>query len=265
MKCVWQRVILLLLLIISDMDILIPGPVQAAENQPFLWRKMVPGSSTVEEVFLSRTPQFVMFREGLIIYRDDAFKKPYKQVQLNQLELGSFYLYMQNTWGLPALTPDRLNRELPYIKSVQKAVYNDNTNISIWIGMHTPPSLHVYGTKLLAARSVNEKLGPGWKALHDMGVFLSSYDHTKAEPYLPGRVEIAVQTLPDYMADQAHQAVAWPLEEVDLNAAKGQRMRGFMTLEGETAQKAYLLLTRQQIVKAGDTVFLVWVRPLILP
>jgi hypothetical protein len=52
---------------------------------------------------------------------------------------------------------------------------------------------------------------------------------------------------------------------VDLNEAKGKRMRGFKTLKGEAARQAYTFLTEHQIVKSDDTVFLVWVRPLILP
>ena len=263
MMCAWRRFALILVILISGLGLI--RPVWAVESPPFIWRKLVPGSSTVEEVFLTRTPQFVLFLEGLIIYRDEAFKKPYQQIRLNSKELGALYLYMQNTFGLPALSPDRLGRELPYIKSVQKAVYDDNTKVSIWIGMHTPPSLHTYGTKLLAARSVNVRLGPGWKALYDLSHFLSYYQHTKAEPYVPDRVEIAVQTLPSYMADQADQAVAWSLTDVDLNEAKGKRIRGFKTLKGDTARKAYALLSEHQVVKAGDTVFLVWVRPLIMP
>lgn len=265
MTCLQRLIILFTVFFLAG-----PGNLPAAfavvENQPFIWRKLAPGSSTVEEVFLTRTPQFVMFRDGLIIYRDDDFKKPYKQIRLNSKELGSIYVYMQNNFGLPALTPDRLNRELPYIKSVQKPVYeDDNTRVSIWISMHTPPSLHTYGTKLLAARSVSEKLGPGWKALYELSRFLAVYDHTQATPYIPERVEIAVQVLPSYMADQAGEAVEWTLSDVDLNQAKGKRMRGFKTLQGDAAQRAYKLLTENPIVKSGDTVYLVWVRPLILP
>jgi len=74
-----------------------------------------------------------------------------------------------------------------------------------------------------------------------------------------------VQVLPSYLADQADQAVAWSLTDVDLNESKGKRMRGFKTLKGKAARQAYTLLAKHQIVKSGDTVFLVWVRPLILP
>lgn len=263
MTCRWRRFILLLLVIVSGTGII--HPAHAADSQPFIWRKLVSGSSTIEEAFSTRTPQFILFRDGLIIYRDGAFKKPYQQVRLNKQELSAFYIHMQNTYGLPGLTPGRLKRELPYIKSVQKAVYNDNTRVSIWIGMHTPPSLHTFGMKLLQARSVNERLGPGWKGLYELSQLLSVYIHTKAETYLPDRVEIAVQILPSYLTDQADQAVAWSLTDVDLNEAKGKRMRGFKTLKGEAARQAYTFLTEHQIVKSDDTVFLVWVRPLILP
>ena len=130
MTCRWRRFILLLLVIVSGTGII--HPAHAADSQPFIWRKLVSGSSTIEEAFSTRTPQFILFLDGLIIYRDGAFKKPYQQVRLNKQELSAFYIHMQNTYGLPGLTPGRLNRELPYIKSVQKAVYNDNTRVSIW-------------------------------------------------------------------------------------------------------------------------------------
>ncbi|MDP7236402.1 MAG: hypothetical protein QGI34_06675, partial [Candidatus Latescibacteria bacterium] len=108
MTCSWRRFILLLLVIVSGIGIILPA--HAADSQPFIWRKLVSASSTIEEAFSARSPQFILFRDGLIVYRDDAFKKPYQQVRLNKREFSAFYIHMQNTYGLPGLTPGRLNR-----------------------------------------------------------------------------------------------------------------------------------------------------------
>jgi hypothetical protein len=239
----------------------VPGP----EDAPVLWRQLVPASSTTREIFLTRSPQFVLFRDGRIVYRDDAFKRPYQQVRLSEAELGAFWLYLQNEFGLPGLTPNRLKRETPYIAGVQKEVRNDNTKVSIWIGIHNPPSLHSYTTALLEARSNNTRLGPAWDALYRLHRYLAAFTFPKAEPYVPDRVEIAVQDLPSYRSGSSASAAAWPFPQVNLATIKGDRRPGFQTLTGEAARQAYALLAKTDVVKSGDGVYLVWVRPLILP
>ena len=242
-----------------------PAAVHGAENSPAIWRKLVRASTTVHEAFLSRTPQIVIYEEGLVVFRDDDFKKGYRQVQLSGEDRIKLYLTMQSNFGLSSLTNEWLENELPYARSIEESYRENNDKVTIWIGLHAPPSLHTYSTAVLKARSVNSVIAPAWNAFYKFNNFLVGFTHPDVAPYIPDRVEIAVQKLPRYMADQSGLAVEWPLDAIDLAAVKGKRPRGYRTLSGSSAREAYRLLNEHQAVRSGDQVYLVWVRPLLLP
>lgn len=239
--------------------------VHGSEGEPAIWRKMVRASTTVHEVFLSRTPQIVIYGNGLVVFRDDDARAQYRHVRLEGEEVPGLYLVMQTTFGLSSLTNEWLDNELAYARSIQEPFRDNNDRVTIWIGMHSPPSLHTYSPALLKARSVNDVIAPAWNAMYKFNLFLTGFTHPRAEPYVPDRVEIAVQHLPRYMSDQSGEAVDWPLDSVDLAEVKGRRPRGYRTLTGFSAREAYGLLTGNQVIRAGDQLYLVWVRPVLLP
>ncbi len=236
-----------------------------SEGEPAIWRKMVRASTTVHEIFLSRTPQIVLYGNGLIVFRDDDFKNPHRQIRLEGEELGGLYLVMQNSFGLSSLTNEWIDNELPYARSIQEPFRENNDKVTIWIGLHAPPSRHTYSPALLKARSVNDVIAPAWNAMYKFNNFLSGFSHPRAQPFVPDRVEIAVQKLPRYMEDQSDDAVDWPLDTIDLAEVKGKRPRGYRKLAGADARQAYRLLTEHQAIRSGGQVYLVWVRPLLLP
>ena len=239
--------------------------VHGSEGDPAIWRKMVRASTTVHEVFLSRTPQIVIYGDGLVVFRDDDARARHRHVQLEGEEMPGLYLGMQSTFGVSSLTNERLDNELAYARSIQEPFRDNNDKVTIWIGIHAPPSLHTYSPALLKARSVNDVIAPAWNAMYKFNLFLAEFTHPRAEPFVPDRVEIAVQKLPRYMADQSGEAVDWPLESIDLAEVKGKRPRGYRTLTGPSAREAYGLLAGNQVIRSGEQLYLVWVRPLLLP
>ncbi|MXZ75528.1 MAG: hypothetical protein F4207_07390 [Gemmatimonadetes bacterium] len=236
-----------------------------SEDDPAIWRKMVRASTTVHDVFLSRTPQIVIYGNGLVVFRDDDAQALHRYVRLEGEEVPGLYLVMQTTFGVSSLTNEWLDNELTYARSIQEPYRDNNDKVTIWIGMHSPPSLHTYSPALLKARSVNDVIAPAWNAMYKFNLFLAGFTHPRAEPYVPDRVEIAVQHLPRYMADQSGEAVDWPLDSIDLAEVKGKRPRGYRTLTGSSAREAYGLLTGNQVIRSGDQLYLVWVRPVLLP
>ena len=240
------------------------GEAHGSEGVPAIWRKMVRASTTVHEVFLSRTPQIVIYGNGLIVFRDDDFKTLYRQVRLEEEEIPGLYLMMQHRFGLPSLTNEWLDNELPSARSIQEPFRENNDKVTIWIGLHAPPSRHTYSPSLLKARSVNEVIAPAWNAMYKFNNFLSGFSHPRAQPFVPDRVEIAVQKLPGYMEDQSGNAVDWPLDSIGLAEMTGKRPRGYRTLIGADAREAYRLLTEHQVIRSAGQVYLVWVRPLLL-
>ena len=240
------------------------GEAHGSEGVPAIWRKMVRASTTVHEVFLSRTPQIVIYGNGLIVFRDDDFKTLYRQVRLEEEEIPGLYLMMQHRFGLPSLTNEWLDNELPSARSIQEPFRENNDKVTIWIGLHAPPSRHTYSPSLLKARSVNEVIAPAWNAMYKFNNFLSGFSHPRAQPFVPDRVEIAVQKLPRYMEDQSGNAVDWPLDSIGLAEMTGKRPRGYRTLIGADAREAYRLLTEHQVIRSAGQVYLVWVRPLLL-
>lgn len=239
--------------------------VHGSENEPAIWRKMVRASTTVHEVFLARTPQIVIYGNGLVVFRDDDAQALHRHVRLVGEEVPGLYLVMQTTFGLSSLTNEWLDNELTYARSIQEPFRDNNDKVTIWIGIHSPPSLHTYSPALLKARSVNDVIAPAWNAMYKFNLFLAGFTHPRAEPYVPDRVEVAVQHLPRYMADQSGEAVDWPLDTIDLAEVKGKRPRGYRTLTGSSAREAYGLLTVNQVIRSGDQLYLVWVRPVLLP
>lgn len=239
--------------------------VHGSEDDPAIWRKMVRASTTVHDVFLSRTPQIVIYGNGLVVFRDDDAQALHRFVRLEGEEVPGLYLVMQTTFGVSSLTNEWLDNELAYARSIQEPFRDNNDKVTIWIGMHSPPSLHTYSPALLKARSVNDVIAPAWNAMYKFNLFLAGFTHPRAEPYVPDRVEIAVQHLPRYMADQAGEAVDWPLDSIDLAEVKGKRPRGYRTLTGSSARDAYGLLTVNQVIRSGDQLYLVWVRPVLVP
>lgn len=235
-----------------------------SEGDPAIWRKMVRASTTVHEVFLSRTPQIVIYGNGLVVFRDDDARALHRQIRLEGEEVPGLYLVMQTTFGLSSLTNEWLDNESAYAESIQEPYRDNNDKVTIWIGMHAPPSLHTYSPALLKARSVNDVIAPAWNAMYKFNKFLAGFTHPRAGPFVPERVEIAVQKLPRYMADQSGEAVDWPLDSIDLADVKGKRPRGYRTLTGADAREAYRLLTEHQVVGSAGEVYLVWVRPLLL-
>ncbi len=239
--------------------------VHGSENEPAIWRKMVRASTTVHEVFLSRTPQIVIYGNGLVVFRDDDARALHRYVQLEGEDVPGLYLVMQTTFGVSSLTNEWLDNELTYARSIQEPFRDNNDKVTIWIGIHSPPSLHTYSPALLKARSVNDVIAPAWNAMYKFNLFLAGFTHPKAAPYVPDHVEIAVQHLPRYLADQSGEAVDWPLDSIDLAEVKGKRPRGYRTLTGPSAREAYRLLTGNQVIRSGDQLYLVWVRPVLLP
>ena len=239
--------------------------VHGSEGDPAIWRKMMRASTTVHDVFLSRTPQIVIYGNGLVVFRDDEGSALHRQVRLEGDDLTRLYLTMQTSFGLSSLTNAWLDNELTYARSIQKPFRDNNDRVTIWIGMHSPPSLHTYSPALLEARSVNDTLAPAWNAMYEFNLFLAGFTHPGAEPFVPDRVEIAVQRLPRYMADQSGKAVDWPLDSIDLAEVKGKRPRGYRAITGPSAREAYGLLTVNQVIRSGDQLYLVWVRPVLLP
>lgn len=238
--------------------------VHGSEGDPAIWRKMVRASTTVHEIFLSRTPQIVIYGNGLVVFRDDDAQALHRYVRLVDEEVPGLYLVMQTTFGLSSLTNEWLDNELTYARSIQEPFRDNNDKVTIWIGMHSPPSLHTYSPALLKARSVNDVIAPAWNAMYKFNLFLAGFTHPRAEPFVPDRVEIAVQHLPRYMADQSGEAVDWPLDSIDLAEVKGKRPRGYRSITGSSAREAYGLLTGNQVIRSGDQLYLVWVRPLLL-
>ena len=207
-----------------------------------------------------------MYRDGLIVYRNDLANTPYRQVQLTRDERAFLVRSMESAYRLSGITPNRLKREDPYINSMQKRLDPNNKNIVvIWMGMHNPPSLHRLSQTLLEARSGNDELGPAWNMLYECSRYLSTFDHPRAKPLVPDEVEIAVQVLPSYLSDRADSAKPWPLSGITLQDIKGTRNRGFKTLTGDQAQSAYRFLSEQSIVSDDGKVYEVWVRPILLP
>lgn len=239
--------------------------VHGSENEPAIWRKMARASTTVHEVFLSRTPQIVIYGNGLVVFRDDDARSLHRYVQLEGEDVPGLYLVMQTTFGVSSLTNEWLDNELTYARSIQEPFRDNNDKVTIWIGIHSPPSLHTYSPALLKARSVNDVIAPAWNAMYKFNLFLAGFTHPKAAPYVPDRVEIAVQYLPRYLADQSGEAVDWPLDSIDLAEVKGKRPRGYRTLTGPSAREAYGLLTGNQVIRSGDQLYLVWVRPVLVP
>lgn len=239
--------------------------VHGSEGDPAIWRKMVRASTTVHDVFLSRTPQIVIYGDGLVVFRDDDTRALHRFVRLEGEEVPGLYLVMQTTFGLSSLTNEWLDNELAYARSIQEPFRDNNDKVTIWIGIHTPPSLHTYSPALLKARSVNDVIAPAWNAIYKFNLYLAGFTHPRAEPFVPDRVEIAVQHLPRYMADQSGEAVDWTLDSISLAEVKGKRPRGYRTLTGSSAREAYGLLTENQVIRSGDQLYLVWVRPVLLP
>ena len=242
-----------------------PTITHALEGEPAIWRKLARASNTVEELFLSRTPQIVIYGDGLIVYRDDDYKTIHQQVRLVGDGISELYLMMQNRFGLPSLTNDWLENELPYAQSIQEPFRENNDKVTIWIGLHSPPSLHTHTTGLLKSRSVNKLIAPAWNALYEFNSFLAGFYHPGGKIYIPDRVEIAVQKLPLYMMDQSENAVDWPIEAIDLASVTGKRPRGYRTMSGNPAREAYRLLTRHQVIRQDSQIYLVWIRPLLIP
>ncbi|MEE2710699.1 MAG: hypothetical protein VYA69_14005 [Gemmatimonadota bacterium] len=239
---------------------------QNEDREPAFWRQLIPGSTTVKSMFATRSPQFIMYREGLIVYRNDLYNTSYQQVRLTKEEQAGLVRSMEGAFRLSGITTNRLRREDPYIQSVQKTLDPNNKNtVVIWLGMHSPPSLHRYRQTLLEARSGNDKLGPAWNMLYELNQYLSSFNHPRAKPLVPEEIEIAVQALPSYLSDKADSAKHWPFSDVSLENIKGARNRGFKTLTGNRARSAYSFLSGQPIISDGDSVYEVWVRPILLP
>lgn len=236
-----------------------------SEGDPAIWRKLVRASTTVHEVFLSRTPQIVIYGNGIVVFRDDDAGSLHRQVRLVGDELPKLYLVMQTSFGLSSLTNEWLDNELPYARSIQEPYRENNDKVTIWIGLHSPPSRHTFSPAELKARSVNDVIAPSWNAMYKFDQFLIGFTHPRVEPYVPDRVEIAVQKLPRYMADRSGEAVDWPLDSIDLSEVKGKRPRGYRTLSGSPARQAYRLLTEHQAIRSGGEIYLVWVRPILLP
>lgn len=244
-------------------------PVVNAQNEdrePAFWRQLIPGSTTVKSMFVARSPQFIMYRDGLIVYRPGLTDTPYHQIQLTPEEQAFLVRSLQDAYRLSGITANRLKREDPYIQSVQKTLDpNKKDTVVIWLGMHSPPTLHRYRQTLLEARSGNEQLGPAWNMLYEFSQYLSSFNHPKSKPLVPDKIEVAVQALPSYLSDKADSAKQWPLSEVALGDIKGSRNRGFKTLNGDLARSAYSFLSGQSIISDGHNVYEVWVRPILLP
>ena len=239
---------------------------QIGERKPMYWRQFVPGSATTRAMFLSRSPQFVMYWDGMVIYRDDKADMPYRQVQLSRDEFIILIGRIEEEYRLTVVMPSRLKDEEPYIKSVQKRVSgHNNDSVVIWLGIHKPPSLYRYSVELLEARSGNIQLGPAWDALYRYSQYVSTFQHPRAKPLVPDRIEIAVQPLPSYLSVAADSAVVWSLTDVALREIQGARKRGFRTLTGDDARLAYKLLSENSIVSDGDKTYLVWARPLLVP
>lgn len=243
-------------------------PATAADDEtvPILWRQTTPASATTEAMFIYRSPQFIVYRNGRIVFRDDALTLPYQQTQLDEDALRRFLASLEAAYHISAITSARLKAEEPYIKSVQKPVWTrDASTVTIWIGVRNPPSLHRQNVTILEARDHDPRLGPAWQALSRLNQYLAAFHHPDATPFVPDRVEIAVQHLPSRMAEKAASAASWPLSDVSLEAIKGERLRGYHRLSGEPARTVYRLVTENPVVREGDTVYLVWTRPLLLP
>mgnify|MGYP001183871281 CR=1 FL=1 len=235
----------------------------ASEDNLAIWRKFSLASTTVQEVFLSRTPQIAIYSNGLIVYRNKN-QKLHQQVQLTKDEVSELFIMMQQRFGLLSLTNEWLDKELPYAKSIQVPFTENNDKMTIWIGLHTPPSLHSYSTELIKSRSVNQLIAPAWNALFEFNKYLTEFSHPQAQPYIPNRVEIVVQKLPKYMAQEAIEAVEWPIDSIDLSVIKGNRLRGFKTLSEPIAGTAYQFLNKHPVVQYKNKSYLVWIRPLLL-
>ncbi len=141
-------------LLIAVTGLCLSAEAQETSTDPAIWRKLVHASTTVHEVFLSRTPQIVIYGDGLIVFRDDDFKTIHHQVRLVGDEMPLLFLMMQNSFGLPSLTNEWLENELPYAESIQVPFRESNDKVTIWIGLHSPPSMHTLSPPLLKARSV---------------------------------------------------------------------------------------------------------------
>lgn len=237
---------------------------QQNERQPAIWRQLIAGSSTVKSMFVTRSPQFILYSDGFIVYRSDQMDTRYKQVQLTEQERVYLVRSLESNYRVSGITNSRLKREEPYIQSMQKPVDPNNKNtVVLWLGMHSPPSVHRASQTLMKARSGNVELGPAWNLMYELSQFLSTFGHPRAELLVPDEIEIAVQELPTYLNDQANAAMPWPLKKVSLKEIQGNRKRAFKTLKGRDAQLAYAFLSEQSIVSEGNERFEVWVRPIL--
>ena len=237
---------------------------QQNERQPAIWRQLIAGSSTVKSMFVTRSPQFILYSDGFIVFRGDQMDTPYKQVKLTEQERVYLVRSLESNYRVSGITNSRLKREEPYIQSMQKPVDTNNKNtVVLWLGMHSPPSVHRASQTLMKARSGNVELGPAWDLMYQLSQFLSTFSHPRSERLKPDEIEIAVQVLPSYLAEQASTAKPWPLREVSLKEIRGTRKRAFKSLKGRDAQLAYTFLSERSIVSEGNERFEVWVRPIL--
>lgn len=241
-----------------------PAPGEAPV--PFLWRQFVPSSSTVEAAFQLRTPQFILYQNGTLIYRGSPADRPsYRQVVLTPQELGAFLFSLQQRFHFSGITPERLARELPYIQRPKTPPQKDANGVVIWMGVFNPPRTLRMSLADLKAHDGQPRNAPAWEALNGLNRFLEGYRHPRAQPFIPDRVELAVHPLPSRLASSAASAARWPLPDVSLRALLGRKSEAFQTLTGESARTAYRLLADHPVVTDGGTVYYVWVRPLLLP
>lgn len=241
-----------------------PGP--DAASSPLLWRQLTPGFATTKAAFQLRTPQFVLYQNGALVYRSGTPDNPsYMQVRLTPGELFTFLAELQRRFHLSGLTPQRLAKEEPYITAPNPPRGTDASGVVIWIGTFGPPRMLRVSAAVLKARAGRPTEAPAWGALNDLNQFLAQVHHSKAQPLTPDLVELAVQPLPSHMTTAAASSARWPLTDVSLREILGGKSKGFRTLTGKSAQIAYQFLMNHPIATDGGTRYDVWVRPLLLP
>ena len=122
---------------------------------------------------------------ALVVFRDDDAQALHRYVRLEGDEVPGLYLVMQTTFGVSSLTNEWLDNELTYARSIQEPYRDNNDKVTIWIGMHSPPSLHTYSPRAAQGPFRQRRDRAGVERMYKFNLFLAGFTHPRAYRYVP--------------------------------------------------------------------------------